>query len=86
MPLIIEWEGYKFFFYKSEVLFEPAHVHVKGHGGNMKIWLADCKEARPISNSIPKHKKTKILTYVKDNLTLFQQAWKDAEKDAGIKN
>ena len=81
MPLIIQWEGYKFYFYKSEVLFEPPHIHVKGQGGDMKIWLSTCQEARPISSSIPNHKKTKILAYVEENLTKFQEAWKKAKKD-----
>jgi len=61
MPLIIEWEGYKFYFHKSEVLFEPAHVHVKGHGGDMKIWLSTrAKKLALFQTAYPTTKKLKF--------------------------
>lgn len=39
MPKIFERRGFKFFFYSNEGN-EPPHVHVKGHGGRAKFWLA----------------------------------------------
>ncbi len=39
MPTLAIIEGYRFFFWSLD-LGEPPHVHVEGHGGKAKFWLA----------------------------------------------
>ena len=41
MPRVWEEKGYKFYLYLNESRFEPAHVHVLGNDGEMKVWLND---------------------------------------------
>jgi hypothetical protein len=39
MPVVLRYKGYALFFYSSEGWpREPMHVHVRGQGGEAKIW------------------------------------------------
>jgi len=38
MPTVLRIEGYRFFFFSNE-LHEPPHVHVERGDGYAKIWL-----------------------------------------------
>lgn len=38
MPTLLEWRGYKFRFYSSD-MYEPPHIHIAKDGASAKIWL-----------------------------------------------
>jgi hypothetical protein len=37
MVKVLEFRGYRFYFYEGEVALEPPHIHIKGEKGRMKI-------------------------------------------------
>ena len=40
MPVVFRYKGFRFFFYSNQGQpREPAHVHVRGDGGEAKFWL-----------------------------------------------
>lgn len=40
MPVVLRYKGFRFFFYSNEgVPREPLHIHVRGAGGEAKLWL-----------------------------------------------
>ncbi len=40
MPKIIEWKGYKFFFFSNEgIPFEPIHIHIRKGKKLLKLWI-----------------------------------------------
>ena len=40
IPVVFRYKGFLFFFYSNEGQpREPAHVHVRGDGGEAKFWL-----------------------------------------------
>ena len=72
MPTI-HWEyGYRFYFNSNEN-DEPAHVHIKGKEGRMKVWLTKLAIAKV--RNIPDHKQTKLLGIVEENQKEFLQEW-----------
>lgn len=77
-PKIHEEYGYRFYFYSGDIVNEPAHIHIKGERGKMKIWLntleiAECK-------GIPSHEQTKLLEITEINQQSFIQAWNKHKK------
>ena len=64
MPTIHRERGYRFYFNSNENN-EPAHVHIKGKGGRMKIWLTKLTIAKV--RNIPDHEQTKLLKIVEEN-------------------
>jgi hypothetical protein len=45
MPTVLRLEGYRFFFYSDE-LNEPPHIHVTSGGKSAKLWLDPVELAR----------------------------------------
>ncbi len=40
MPVVFRYRGFRFYFYSNEGdPREPAHIHVRGDGGEAKFWL-----------------------------------------------
>lgn len=41
MPLLLEKDGYQFYFKKGEplILYKKPHVHVRGHGGTVEFFI-----------------------------------------------
>lgn len=40
MPKILEWRGYKFFFFSNEGdPLEPCHIHIRKNGNVAKFWV-----------------------------------------------
>ena len=64
--------GYRFFFYTEEGN-EPAHIHVIGKGGEMKIWLEPV-EVSKVYRLKPKEQK-EVITIVRENIELFLSEW-----------
>ena len=87
MPLLDEWNGYKFYFEKGEVITHPyqPHVHVKGHGGHVKVVLEPhVHEEKNQTYGLREHKITKILKYANERKTYFLEKWNEAKRDAGM--
>lgn len=74
MPTILRKDGFRFLFYSREGS-EPAHIHIIGQGGEMKVWLKDLSISK-IYNLSPKYQK-KILLIVSKNQKLFLQKWSE---------
>ncbi|MGB0454541.1 MAG: DUF4160 domain-containing protein [Bacteriovoracaceae bacterium] len=74
MPTILRKNGFRFFFYSHEG-HEPPHIHVIGHGGEAKLWLAPVKFSR-VYNLKPQSRK-QILRIVQDNVMLFLIKYKE---------
>ncbi len=46
MPVVLRFEGFKFFFYSNEGNpREPVHIHVRNHEGEAKFWIYPVKLA-----------------------------------------
>ena len=40
MPKLLDWNGWRFFFYSREGMpLEPPHVHIRKDGSEVKVWL-----------------------------------------------
>lgn len=77
MPVILRVRGFKFFFYSNEGNpLEPAHIHVRSSEGEAKFWTLG--EVRLSTNDGFDSRTLRELTkLVKDNQTLFVEAWND---------
>jgi hypothetical protein len=77
MPVILRYKGYALFFFSSEgEPREPMHVHVRGQGGEAKIWLEpEVKAAR--SRDIPAQTLRELVRLVRQQRGLFVYSWKD---------
>lgn len=72
MPVIHRERGYRFYF-NSDEGNEPAHIHIKGEKGRMKVWLKDLV----ITNvrGIPGHEQNKLLGIIEVKRKEFISAW-----------
>lgn len=77
MPVILRYKGYALFFFSGEgTPHEPMHVHVRGQGGEAKIWLEpEIKVAH--SRGIPAHALRELVRLVRQQRGLFVYCWKD---------
>jgi hypothetical protein len=74
MPTILRVNGYKFFFYESDVAHEPPHVHVVKEGNSAKFWLDPVRVAR--EGKFRKSDLRDIEHIIKSNLDFLLTAWK----------
>lgn len=72
MPTVLRERGYRFFFFSHEPN-EPPHIHVDGANGSAKFWLNPPGLAR--SAGFGASELNKLLYLVRDNRTLFEEAW-----------
>ena len=77
MPTIHRERGYRFYFNSNENN-EPAHVHIKGEKGRMKVWLLTLKLTN--SRGIPAHEQTKLLEICESNQKNFLHEWNEFKK------
>lgn len=77
MPIVLREFGLRYFFYSNEGSpREPAHIHVKGHGCDAKIWIEpDVSIAE--SYGFNSGELGDILRVVTDNRKLILKAWHD---------
>ncbi|WP_324029810.1 DUF4160 domain-containing protein [Pantoea sp. JZ2] len=77
MPVILRVRGFKFFFYSNEGNpLEPAHIHVRSAEGEAKFWTQG--EVRlSINDGFNSRTLRELTKLVKDNQTLFVEAWND---------
>jgi len=77
MPVVLRYKAFQFFFYSNEGSpREPAHVHVRGDGGEAKFWL------RPdvgVANSVGFDARTlrELGGVIESNVELIERAWNE---------
>lgn len=74
MPTILRIEGYRFFFYSNE-LNEPAHIHVDHSGRSAKVWLDEVALAKNIGYNARELRY--ILKLTADHQQTLLEAWND---------
>lgn len=75
MPVVFRYRGFRFFFYSNEGSpREPVHIHVRGSGGEAKIWL---KPAVTVANSSGFDARTlaELVRVVENNSELIERSW-----------
>ncbi len=73
VPTIFIKNGFRFFFYSHEGR-EPAHIHVIGRNGEMKVWLDPIEIARVYRLSAKDQRE--VLNVVRENAILFLEKWR----------
>lgn len=74
MPTVLNWKGYRFFFYSAD-RWEPPHVHVYKQGNEAKVWLKDLGVA--INLGFSARELNEIVTKTREQQQAFQEAWND---------
>ncbi len=74
MPTLLNWKGYRFFFYSAD-RWEPPHVHIVKQGNEAKIWLRDITVAINLGYSAKE--LNEIVTTTRDHRDAFLEAWND---------
>ncbi|TIC78490.1 DUF4160 domain-containing protein [Crenobacter intestini] len=77
MPVILRYQGFKFFFYSNEgTPLEAAHIHVRSPNGEAKFWLApDVQLAR--NDGFDARTLKELAAVVQENRDLLERAWND---------
>lgn len=77
MPVILRYQGFKFFFYSNEGNpLEPAHIHVRSPDGEAKFWLVpDVQLAR--NDGFDARTLKNLAAIVAANKDLLEGAWND---------
>ena len=75
MPVVLRYQGYKFFFYSNEgTPLEAAHIHVRLAEKEAKFWLApDVSVAR--NDGFDARTMRILLELVEHNRNLFEEKW-----------
>ena len=74
MPTVLRKNGFRFFFYSNEGK-EPAHIHVIGRGGEMKVWLDPVKVAEMYNLS--DRDRRDILQIILENVKSLREKWSE---------
>lgn len=74
MPTILRIGSFRFFFYSNE-MGEPAHIHIQRDNMLAKFWLNPVSLARSTRFS-PKELR-KIETLIVENKDIFMEAWNE---------
>lgn len=74
MPTLLQWKGYRFFFYSAD-RWEPPHVHIYKQGKEAEIWLRDVSVAINLGYSAKD--LNEIITATREHRQAFQEAWND---------
>lgn len=74
MPTILRIGAFRFFFYSNEGQ-EPTHIHVQSDNKLAKFWLNPVNLASSVGFSAKE--LNQLLGLVRENETLFLEAWND---------
>jgi len=74
MPTIIRVGPYRFFFYSNEVA-EPQHVHVQRDRALANFWINPVEIAS--SAGFPAHELSKLRKLVLEHESRFKEAWNE---------
>ncbi len=75
MPTALRVSGFRFFFYSNEVN-EPMHIHVEKGDAVGKMWLEPVLEQEYFYGFTVKERK-QIIEIVTANLDLFKNTWNE---------
>jgi hypothetical protein len=73
MPTVLRWGPYRVFF--SNERNEPAHVHVRSGGKEVKIWLHDLTVA--VNAGFPAHEIGSIISELRIHRDALVDAWNE---------
>ena len=74
MPTILRIEPFRFFFYSNE-LGEPAHIHVQSDNKTAKFWLEPVSLSKSVRFSSKELRELEKL--VTSNKAVFMEAWNE---------
>ena len=75
MPVVFRYKGFRFFFYSNEGQpREPAHVHVRGDGGEVKFWLHPAVRVA-VSDGLDARTLRELGGVVEQNVELIERTW-----------
>jgi hypothetical protein len=75
MPKVLEWKGYKFFFYSNEGNpREPCHVHVRKGEKTAKFWMSPRVELG-LSYEMSSKELALLQEVVEKNAGLIRRRW-----------
>lgn len=72
MPTVFIINGFRFFFYSNE-MHEPCHIHVVGRGGEAKFWIPECNLAHSYRLNAKDLKD--ILVILKERTNEIKEKW-----------
>ena len=78
MPTILRIGSYRFFFYSNE-MGEPPHIHVQSDRKLAKLWLQPVRLAS--STRFPAHELNNLSCIVAENEGHFLEAWHEYFSD-----
>lgn len=77
MPKLLEWQGWKFFFYSREGMpLEPPHVHARKDRSEAKIWLTPIVRVADDRRMDPRTLKM-LLSVVEAHRDEFEERWNE---------
>ena len=75
MPVVFRYKGFCFFFYSNEGQpREPAHVHVRVDGGEVKFWLHPAVRVA-VSDGLDARTLRELVGVVDANVELIERTW-----------
>ena len=77
MPVVLRHKAFRFFFYSNEGSpREPIHVHVRGSGGEAKLWLKPAVRVAA-SDGLNASMLRELVHVTEDNLELIERTWNE---------
>lgn len=75
MPVILRWNGYRFFFYSNEGNpLEPAHIHVQNGDAEAKFWLKPIVSVAR-NDGFGVKQLNVLIRVVEEHQDIFVEAW-----------
>jgi len=74
MPTVLKIKGYRFFFFSNEMK-EPIHIHVESTGKYAKFWLEPVVLARNIG--FRAFELTEIRNIIIENKRIMEEKWNE---------
>ena len=77
MPVVLRYKAYRFFFYSNEGNpREPVHVHLRGNGGEAKLWLKPAVRVAT-SNGLDASTLRELVHVAEDHVELIERTWNE---------
>ncbi|MEI7669586.1 MAG: DUF4160 domain-containing protein [Pseudomonadota bacterium] len=74
MPTLLNWNGFRFYFFSNEG-FEPPHIHVDKGDNSAKIWLSSLVIEH--NYGFKEKELNAILLKVSEKQAYFMEAWNE---------
>lgn len=77
MPVILRYQGFKFFFYSNEGNpLEAAHIHVRSAEGEAKFWLEPVIQLAR-NDGFDARTLRMLISIIEEHKNLLEEAWND---------